>query len=176
MKNLIFLSTFMLIYNLGLCQDGFTFFQLKGGYVHREGMSLNIGFDFSKKYYSAYELTGTYMQSFAKEVSYETVFNEADSSYTQRELKHSYKNLLVGFQYKPIMFREKNTAMKFRFGGFMGTDFDKFIISPNVGLELVHSLGKGFDLTLSNNNGYYFWASKPTRWRNSIELGFRLGL
>lgn len=176
MKTIIFFSLFFLSVLHTYAQEGFTYLQLKGGYVRKDAMTISLGFDFSTKYYSAYELTATYLKSFDKKVSFETIFNEADSSYTKRELNHAYDNLLLGVQYKPLLFRQKNTTVKFRIGGYIGTDFDNFIASPNLGFEFIQSLTRTVDLTISNNNGYFFRASKPTRWRNTAELGIRVAL
>lgn len=176
MKKIIFSAFFALSVCSSYGQDGFTYLQFKGGFVRKEAMTISLGFDFSKKYYSAYEVTATYLKSFDKKVSYETIFNETDSTYTKRELNHAYENLLLGIQYKPLVFRQKNTAIKFRLGGYIGTDFDNFIASPNLGFEFIQSLTRRVDLTISNNNGYFFWASKPTRWRNTAELGIRVAL
>lgn len=162
--------------NFIFAQDGYTHFQLRTGYVRKDAMTVSIGFDFAKKYYSAYEVTASYMKSFSNKFSYETLYNESDSTYSQRKINHAYQNLLLGIQYKPLLLRSKNTAIKFRLGGYIGTDLSNFIASPNLGFEILQSLTRDIDLTFTNNNGYFFWAEKPTRWRNSAEIGIRLAL
>lgn len=176
MKKLIILTLFILSANLIFAQAGYTHFQFRTGYVHKDAITVSIGLDFAKKYYSAYEVTATYKKSFSDKISHETLFNEEDSTYTKRQINHAYENLLLGIQYKPLIIRSKNTAVKFRFGGYIGTDFNHFIASPNIGFEILQSLSRTLDLTFANNNGYFFWAEKPTRWRNTAEIGIRLAL
>lgn len=177
MKKLIYLFA-ILLSSVGSAysQDGYTHFIARGGYLYKDAGTLSLGFDFAKEYYSSYEVTATFVRSTSKKITNESVYNESDSTYSQRELKHSYENLLLGIQYKPLLLRSKNTAIKFRFGGFIGTDWSNFIASPNIGVEFIQSLTPGVDISFTNNNGYFFWATKPTRWRNTAEIGIRIAL
>lgn len=176
MKNFITTTILLMLISIASAQEGYTHLQLRTGYMHKDAMTFSIGFDFAKKYYTAWELTATYNKSFSKEYSYETIFNPEDSTYSQRQINHSYENLLFGVQYKPLLFRSKNTTIKFRLGAFAGTNFNKFILSPNLGFELLQSVSPKVDLLFINNNGYYLWAEKPTRWRNTAEIGIRIAL
>ena len=177
MKKLIYLAIclFLLIGHVK-AQDGYTHFTFRGGYLYRDAGTISLGFDFAKKYYSSYELTATFIKSNSNKTSSETIYNEVDSTYSTKVLKHSYENLLLGIQYKPLLLRVKNSAVKFRVGAFIGTDWSNFIAAPNLGVEFVQSLSPGVDLTLTNNNGYFFWATKPVRWRNTAEFGIRIAL
>jgi len=158
-------------------QDGYVHFTFRGGYLHENAATFSLGLDFAKKYYSAWELTGTYIRSFSKETTSETIFSPSDSTYSQRTLKHAYKNLLMGVQYKPLVVRDKNTVFRFRFGGYVGSDFDHFIAAPNIGSELLQSLSPSVDLFFSTSNGYYLWATpKAVRWRHTAEAGLRIAL
>lgn len=177
MRQFVIILLLILINLSSKGQDGYTHFTLRGGYLHDKAFTFSLGLDFAKKYHSAWELTGTYIKSFSNEISYETIFNEVDSTFSQRTLNHSYKNLLMGVQYKPLITRSKNTLLRFRFGAYIGSDFNRFIASPNVGFELLQSLTPSTDIFFSNSNGYYLWASpKATRWRHTAEIGFRLAL
>lgn len=176
MKKLLIIISLILSTSILVAQDGYTHFLFRTGYVYKDAMSLSLGLDFAKKYYSAYEVTATYKKSFSDNITYETIFNEADSTYTKRQINHAYENLLLGVQYKPLLIRSKNTTMKFRFGAFLGTDFNNFIASPNIGFELLQSISQRVDLSFTNNNGYFFWAERPTRWRVTAEVGIRLAL
>lgn len=134
-------------------QDGYTHFFIRGGAVYKNAGVASLGLDFAAKYHSSYELGLMYYRNTDK-----------------------YENYLLGLNYKPVIVRDKNTTLKFRVGGYAGTDLNKFVAAPNVGLEFSQSLSGNVDLIISNNNGYYFWAHKPTRWRMTGEIGFRFSL
>lgn len=134
-------------------QDGFTHFFIKGGANYKKAGIATMGLDFASKYHSSYELGLMYYRNTSK-----------------------YENYLIGFNYKPVVVRNKNSTFKFRFGGYLGTDMKTFVASPNLGLEFLQSISGKTDLVISNNNGYYFFADKSTRWRMSAEIGFRFAL
>ncbi|MGO3307107.1 MAG: hypothetical protein ACTILG_10640 [Sphingobacterium sp.] len=66
--------------------------------------------------------------------------------------------------------------MRFRFGGYLGTDLNTFVAAPNLGVEWIQSISGKMDLVLANNNGYFFWAQKSHRWRIAAEIGIRFPL
>jgi len=177
MRKTTMMALFFLMAGISRGQDGHTHFTLRGGYLYDNAATFSLGLDFAKKYHSAWELTGTYIRSFSNGISYETIFNPADSTYAQRTLKHAYKNLLMGVQYKPAVVRDKNTLFRFRFGGYLGSDFDHFVMAPNIGMELLKAFSPSVSLFFSSSNGYYLWATpKDVRWRHTAEAGIRIAI
>lgn len=153
MNRLILVISLLAVVAIAKGQDGFTHVFGRGGFANRQASQLSLGFDFAAKYHNAYELAFTYYRA-----------------------KSSYENLLLGANYKPVILRNKNSNLRFRFGGYFGTDLNKFVVSPNAGLEWVQSLASNIDLIVANNNGYYFGAEKKQRWRIAAEIGIRLPL
>lgn len=133
-------------------QRGYKHIALNAGYVYDQAYQFTLAFDFSKKYYNAHSLALKY--------------------YRQNE----YENMLAGYNYKPVLLREKNTTVRWIFGVYAGTDLNKFVVSPNAGFEILQSLSPGLDLVFSNDNGYYFFSDKSSRWRMSANLGVRFPL
>lgn len=153
MTRIILLISFLSIAAISKGQDGFTHLFARGGVVYKQAGQASIGFDFATKYHNAYELAFTYYRT-----------------------EGSYENYLAGFNYKPVIFRNKNTNMRFRFGGYLGTDLNTFVAAPNLGVEWIQSISGKMDLVLANNNGYFFWAQKSHRWRIAAEIGIRFPL
>ncbi|MCL4638336.1 MAG: hypothetical protein M5Z89_05035 [Olivibacter sp.] len=153
MRRYALLVCFLAIAAIVKAQDGYTHLFIRGGAVYKHAAQASIGFDFASQYHRAYELAFTYYRG-----------------------KGKYENYLAGINYKPVIIRNKNTLLRFRFGGFAGTDLKKFIASPNAGIEWSQSLSGNVDLIISNNNGYFFWAQKNQRWRITAEIGLKFPL
>ncbi|WP_312352569.1 hypothetical protein [Sphingobacterium siyangense] len=149
-RYLIFLS-FFLIAAITKGQEGFVHVFVRGGLGYPSASQLALGLDFSLKDNNAYELSANYYRS-----------------------KSRNENILLGINYKPIIIRSKNLNLRFRFGGYLGSDLKTFIVSPNAGIEWIQSLSSNVDLTFANNNGYFFGIDKGQRWRTSAEIGIRL--
>jgi len=133
-------------------QKGHKHIAMNVGYVYSDGYQASLGFDFSKKYYNAHSLSLKYYK------------------------QETYDNLLAGYNYKPVLLRDKNTTVRWVFGVFGGTDLQRFIVSPNAGFEILQSLSPHLDMVFSNDNGYYFFADKSSRWRMSANVGIRFPL
>lgn len=131
-------------------QDGFTHIFARGGVVYKNAGQVSAGFDFASKFHNAYELSFSYYRATS-----------------------AYENYLFGLNYKPVILRKKNTNLRFRFGGYIGTDLGGFVAAPNAGLEWIQSLSGQVDLFIANNNGYFFWAHNNQRWRATAEIGVR---
>src|SRR5690606_6466764 len=121
---------FLSIAAIGKAQDGVNYFFFRREAVYERAGQVSIGFDFSSKYQSAYELGLT--------------------DYRGRD---KYENYLVGLNYKPVIVRNKNTNFRLRFGAFGGTDLKTFVAAPNLGLELDQSISPNVAFIFVNNNG-----------------------
>ena len=146
MKNLLFIA-FVLIIGKSYAQSENTSFSARIGLSNNEAYNFNLNFDFETSYRNSFELFADY--------------------YSRPSL--SYKDAQVGLVYKPIFFRQRNTALHFRVGGSVGTDFDKFIAAPQLGVEFNQAIAGGAAIVIANSNRYLFFADKNLRWRSIIE-------
>lgn len=134
-------------------QDGYKHFFFKGGAVIPDGLNFSVGFDFAGEYYNTVEISANY-------------FKKNDSI--------PYENYLLGINYKPLLFRERNSLVKLKIGVYAGSGTDDFTIAPNIGFEFLQSLSNNIDLVISNDNGYYFYSSQ--KWITTANIGFRIAL
>ena len=151
MKSILLALSCILFTGAAFSQNGFTHFVVKGGAVYRNAWVVSAGLDFASTHHSSYELAFTYYRNALE-----------------------YQNYFLGVHYKPVLLRDKNTTVKFRLGAFAGTDTDRFIAAPNLGIEWLRSISGKVDFILSGGNGYYFFADTQTKWRITAEAGFRL--
>lgn len=133
-------------------QKGHKHIALNVGYVYSDAYQASLTFDFSKKYYNAHSLSLKYYR------------------------QDVYDNFLAGYNYKPVLLRDKNTTVRWIFGVYGGTDLKDFVVSPNAGFEILQSISPRLDVVFSNDNGYYFFADKSSRWRMSANIGIRFPL
>ncbi|WP_155960813.1 hypothetical protein [Flavobacterium daejeonense] len=134
-------------------QDGYKHFFFKGGAVISNGINVGLGFDFAGQYYNSVEISANYFK---------------------RNDLIDYENYLFGVNYKPLLFRERNTLGKLRVGVYAGSGTENFAIAPNIGFEFIQSLSNNVDLFLSNDNGYYFETSQ--KWVTTANIGLRIAL
>src|SRR5690606_22097154 len=144
---------FLSIAAIGKAQDGVNHFFFRGGAVYERAGQVSIGFDFSSKYHSAYELGLTY--------------------YRDRD---KYENYLVGLNYKSVIVTNKNTQFRCRVGTFGGTYLKRFIAAQNFGMELFQTTSPHLNILYEKKNGSYFWANQAQRRRIAAEVGLRYPL
>lgn len=136
-------------------QNGLKFFSLRGGWVAKNAFSGTLSYDFNTRYFNQ---------------------NEVFAEYYQNYKHHDYKSIMGGFVLKPVMFRNGNTAVRYRFGAGIGTTTRKFVAAPQLGFEFAQSVGSGIDLLIMNRNQFTFWGDGKDRWRVGIEAGIRIPL
>ena len=134
-------------------QNGTKYFSLRGGWVAESAYLGTLCYDFNTKYFAQ---------------------NEVFAEYCQDYKTHSIRTFMGGFVVKPVMFRSKNTAVRYRFGASIGTTLYEFIAAPQIGLELSQSLGKGFDFVIMNRNQVLLFGDISERWRVGFEVGIRI--
>jgi len=151
------MKKFVIIIGIGLlamtlqAQQGYHYGVLKGGTGNGHSLTGTLGLDVVTRYHNSLELSFNFLA--------------ADN------LKDEY---LLGIQYKPVLSRARNTALKWRMGVLGGTNLSQFVGGLQTGWELQHSLVGGFDLLLVNHYGYCF--GSELNWRIGMELGFRFTL
>ena len=154
MKNvaLLIVLVFMVAINVG-AQNGTKYFSLRGGWVAESAYIGTLSYDWNTRYFDQNEFFAEYYQDYKIP---------------------NIKTFMGGFAVKPILFRSKNTAIRYRFGASIGTTITSFIAAPQVGFEFSQSLGSGFDFLIMNRNQYVFFGNTPERWRVGVEVGLRI--
>lgn len=153
MKKLFLVAIFTIAGYTMNAQNGYTHFFFKGGAVISNGVNVGLGFDFAGNYYNSVEISANYFK---------------------RNDVVDYENYLLGVNYKPLLFREKNSLVKLRIGVYAGSGTEDFTVAPNVGFEFIQSLSNDVDFFISNDNGYYFETEQ--KWVVTANLGLRIAL
>jgi len=136
-------------------QNGLKFFSLRSGWVAGNAFTSTVSYDFNTMYFNQ---------------------NEVFAEYYQNYKNHEYKSIMAGIVLKPVMFRNRNTTVRYRFGAGIGTTTKKFVAAPQLGFEFAQSIGSGIDLLILNRNQLTFFVDNKDRWRIGIEAGIRIPL
>ncbi len=134
-------------------QNGTKYFSLRGGWVAESAYIGTLSYDFNTRYFNQDEVFVEYYQDYKIQ---------------------NIKTFMGGFAIKPVLFRSKNTAIRYRFGASIGTTTTSFIAAPQIGFEFAQSLGSGFDFLIINRNQYVLFGNTPERWRVGVEVGLRI--
>lgn len=136
-------------------QNGYKHFLFKGGSVLNRGggVNMSLGIDFAGEYYTSIEIS---------------------VSYFKKNDEKRFENYLFGINYKPLLFREKNSIVKLRMGVYTGSVTDDFTLAPNIGIEYLYSISNNVDFFINNDNSYYFFSTQ--RWISIANIGFRVAL
>lgn len=152
MKKILILLLLFCTGYLAKAQDGYTFLGIRGGWVVEDSYTATINLDISGKYYSSFEIYGEYYKNTTSE----------------------YESYMGGVVFKPALTRNKNSLLRLRLGAGIGAGNDKFLASPQIGLEFSQALFNNIDILLINRNQFVFFDDKSNRWRVGLELGFRI--
>ncbi len=153
MKKVSLLIALIFMVAIVKAQNGTKYFSLRGGWVAESAYIGTLSYDFNTRYFNQ---------------------NEVFAEYYQDYKNPSIKTFMGGFAVKPVLFRSKNTAIRYRFGASMGTTVSSFVAAPQVGFEFSQSLGSGFDFLIMNRNQYVLFGDTPERWRVGVEVGIRI--
>lgn len=156
------LPLWLLVNSFGAsAQSGYKYFNLAGGYLYKplNGLTGSISIEFAHKYHSSFDL-------FAE--GYINRYKETETN-TERVTRQNY---LLGFAFKPLITRSKNTSFRLKLGSGFGSNGSDFIIAPQAGFELSQALNGGFEIMVQQNNSYVFWDTQ--HWRSGVALGFKI--
>lgn len=153
MKRVCLLIALIFMVAIVKAQNGTKYFSLRGGWIAESAYIGTLSYDFNTIYFNQ---------------------NEVFAEYYQDYKTPSIKTFMGGFAVKPVLFRSKNTAIRYRFGASMGTTVSSFVAAPQVGFEFSQSLGSGFDFLIMNRNQYVLFGDTPERWRVGVEVGIRI--
>lgn len=135
-------------------QNGTKYFSVKGGIGVRGIYLGSFSFDYSTKYYNQHEIFGEFIES--QDTGYRTVMG--------------------GLVIKPVQVRGVNSAIRWRLGVGLGTDFNRIVVAPQVGWEFSQTFKNRLELIFENKNQAVLWAPKIERWRFMIDIGIRIPL
>lgn len=133
-------------------QDGFKYIHLNVGTMIRNQIVSEISYEWMTKNYTGNEIL-------------------IEGAYNHRTER---KNLLIGFAYKPLIIRNKNTGVHLRLSGSIGSDNSDFICATGIGLEGFLSFSNGWILTLSQKNQAVFFDEQ--KWRFGALVGLKIPL
>ncbi len=154
MKKVILFIAFTLMVAISVkAQNGTKYFSFRGGWVAESAYMGTLSFDLNTRYFNQ---------------------NEVFAEYCQDYRTRSIKTFMGGFVVKPVLFRSKNTAVRYRFGGSIGTTLSSFVAAPQIGFELSQSLGSGFDFLVMNRNQVLLFGDISEHWRVGLEVGLRI--
>ncbi|TKC08027.1 hypothetical protein FA048_12755 [Pedobacter polaris] len=142
------------LFNKVYAQSGFTYVGARLGLGNKEARLMGVNLNFPSKYRNSYEISADYFQW----------------------SKSSYEELQLGIIYKPEFYRNRNTSLRYRIGGAVGTDFYKFLAGPELGLELGQAIYSGAEIIIANKNQYLFFAEKSYRLRTNLSIGLKISL
>jgi hypothetical protein len=161
MKKLALIFPFALLsFTQVRAQEGYTHLNLSAGRVLNGGVNGTVALEFSKRYHNSYEI-------------FLDVYNKT-SKFSDLPSVNLETNVLVGGNYKPMLSRNKNTYLKARLGGGIGSNNIKFIAGLQAGLELGYVLPGNTVLIIQQKNDFVFWAN--TKFRPGVLVGIKLPL
>ena len=149
MKKIIAIFAFSLYFFPLYAQDGFTYFDLAGGYMTQKHYIGEVSFDFGLRYHRAFEILG-------------------DFSY-KKGGNNSYK---LGFAYKPLLTRNKNTSLNLRLTSSVGTNEHNFVWAFSAGTELCFWFPNRMAFFVRQKNELVLW--DKDHWRFGGLLGFKI--
>lgn len=154
MKKAALLLAFIFMVAINVkAQNGTKYFSLRGGWVVESAYIGTLSYDWNTMYFNQNEVFAEYYQDYKTQ---------------------SVETFMGGFAVKPVLFRSKNTAIRYRFGASMGTTLTSFVAAPQIGFEFSQSLGSGFDFLIMNRNQYVLLGDVSERWRVGVEVGIRI--
>lgn len=133
-------------------QNGTHYISVKAGVGVRGIYSGSISYDYSTKYYNQHEIFGEFIES------HDT----------------GYRTMMGGLVIKPVQVRGVNSAIRWRLGAGLGTDFNRIVVAPQVGWEVSQTFKNRIELIFENKNQVVLGAPMSERWRFMIDLGIRI--
>lgn len=161
----IILSTFI------YAQEGYTYLTLDGGINIEGNPNINLGVQFSKPTFSAWEISIQY---------HRTPFSQIDSlalgtpTTLQAVLQERTEELyLAGVYYKPILVKKGNLTYNFRYGLLLGRT-NNFVVAAGAGFEATYYFSNMFAIYLRQSNHYII--NVDQRFRHSLNFGLKIPL
>ena len=158
MKKAVIFFPFWLITWAAAAQTGFNYVNFSAAGVYPQGSAFALNFETVTRYHNTWEFGGEY---------YSETVEPSDSTGW-----HRHENWLFGPVYKQVLVRSKNISLRLPMGLRAGTNTDRFIVAPQVGLELCHAFTRKLEVLLGQKTQYIFHESKP--WRISLYVGLRI--
>lgn len=142
-------------------QQGYTYFDAAGGYLLNDIYAGEVSIELGKIYHRSVEILIN--------ANYQKIASSQEGS-----TDSTYASILGGVAYKPLLFRQRNVALNWRFTLTAGADTDRFLAALSAGLELNFFLGNESVLFLRQKNEVVFWADD--HFRLGMLAGIKLPL
>ena len=131
-------------------------------------LNMSVGYMFPRSYVAtlAFEHEFIYQQGFE-------VFADYYNGYTSSKF-NAIRQITGGIAYKLPIIRFKNSMVRFRGGLECGSDMNKFIYGPELGLEYAVCVGSKLQITLQQKNEFHFGALR--KFHSGFLIGLRIPL
>ena len=141
------------------------FFNLSAGWQWKNTVNAIIGFEAETKYHNAWEMYVDLSTAYEKCPQHGTVDSKSF---------WAYKTFGIGGAYKPLIYRGKNSTLRWRLGADLGANRRGFQASLDLGFEYAYSLRSGIQLFVMQKNDFVFWTRD--HFRNGVLIGVKFPL
>ena len=150
-------------------QSGYKHLNLDAGINLNGNYSYNLGLEFNKASFSAWEISLQYHRSpFISLDSLEIGEPPVKELVPVAKTEELY---LAGVYYKPLLAKKRNLVYNFRYGLFIGRN-NSFLLGAGAGLEITYHFPSLFAVYARQSNHYII--NVDDRFRHSINLGVKI--
>ena len=168
---IILIIIFLQIHARSIAGDGDKFLNIGGGYQtnaikwNTNIANLVIGYEMEGKHHNSWEIYFDFSTAYrkcplCKEICTQSFFD--------------YKTFGLGVAYKPAFIRGRNSLLRWRIGGDLGSNKRGFQCSFDFGLEYSYSFKNRMQIYIMQKNDLVFWSRD--HFRNGFVVGFKLPL
>ncbi len=165
MKRILLILSLSLAVLPSVAGNGDKFFNLSAGWQWKNTVNAIIGFEAETKYHNAWEMYVDLSTAYEKCPQHGTVDSKSF---------WAYKTFGIGGAYKPLIYRGKNSTLRWRLGADLGTNRRGFQASLDLGFEYAYSLRSGIQLFVMQKNDFVFWTRD--HFRNGVLIGVKFPL
>lgn len=155
----------------GFAQSGYKHLNLDAGINIDGNYSYNLGLEFNKASFSAWEISVQYHRS--PFISMDSLSIGEPPTNQLVEVEKNEEIFLAGIYYKPLIAKKRNLVYNFRYGLLLGTDND-FLLGAGAGFEVTYHFPSLFAIFINQSNHYII--NIDDRFRHSINLGIKIPL
>lgn len=166
MKKILLLIVMCISFSVpGFAGDGDKFFSISTGWQYRRTVSTTIAIEFEGRHHNAWELYADLA----------TTYKTCDGcNKICKDAFFDYKTWGIGLARKTVISRGKNSLLRLRLGGDLGTNPKGFQCSLEAGLEWSYSFKNNMQFFVQQKNDFIFW--NRYHFRNGVMVGFKIPL
>ena len=165
MKRILLILSLSLAVLPSVAGNGDKFFNLSAGGQWKNTVNAIIGFESETKYHNAWEMYVDLSTAYEKCPQHGVVDSKSF---------WAYKTFGIGGAYKPLIYRGKNSTLRWRLGADLGANRRGFQASLDLGFEYAYSLRSGIQLFVMQKNDFVFWTRD--HFRNGVLIGVKFPL